>query len=372
MTKLDTGTEVAIKKEGLNELITLLQDQGYQTIGPKIKDDTLACMPIDSIDDLPYGYVSQQEKAYYRLIEGAHKRYFDIVPGQQSWKQYLFPPRSQLFQSQRQNGGWKDTSLQAETTKYAFIGVRPCDVAAICVQDRVFIRPDFTDPIYNERRQNLVIISVNCLHPAATCFCSSMNTGPKAKSGFDLSLTELDEVFVVEIGSEAGQDLIMNLKFEPINADQQQEVESGLAEAVKQMQRKIENIENVPGLLMNNLDHDLWQKVGDRCLSCTNCTLVCPTCFCWDVEDLTGLMADVSQRDRIWASCFNPAYSAHAGGNTRPTTKARYRQWLSHKMSTWKEQFGTFGCTGCGRCIVWCPAKIDITEEINKFQEVQK
>ena len=369
MTKMDINTTLSIKKETLNALIELLQKRGYQTIGPKIKDHTLACLPIDSIEDLPYGYISEQEKGYYRLLEGKHKRYFDIVPGQQSWKQYLFPPRSELIKSQRQNGKWKETPLQGEPPKYAFIGVRPCDSAAICVQDRVFIRKDFTDPIYHERRQNLLIITVNCLHPAATCFCASMNTGPKADTGFDLSLTELDDVFVVEIGSDAGQDIMKNLKCEPASATQLKEMELGFTKAVDQMQRKIDNLQNVPQLLINNLDHSLWQEVGERCLSCTNCTLVCPTCFCWDTEDLTGLMDGVSQRDRIWDSCFNPSYTAQSFGAIHTSTKARYRQWLTHKMSTWKEQFGTLGCTGCGRCIVWCPAKIDITEEINKFQE---
>lgn len=369
MTELNIDTKIAIKKEALNKIISLLKDRGYETIGPKINNSTLACEAIDSTEDLPYGYVSEQEKSTYRLISGVHKRYFDIVPGQQSWKKYLFPPKSELFKSVRSNGHWKTELPQEDPPKYAFIGVRPCDMAAICVQDKVFIREDFVDPIYRSRRQNLLIITVNCLHPADTCFCASMNTGPKAEEGFDLCLTELDDVFLVGIGSDAGLALMKEVEWDLASAYHLQAAQQGFAEARNEMGRKIEHLDGVPKLLIENLEHNLWQEVGERCLSCTNCTLVCPTCFCWDAEDLTDLTASVSKRDRVWDSCFNPIYSSQAGGNTRPSTKARYRQWLTHKMSTWTEQFGTFGCVGCGRCIVWCPAEIDITEEINKFQE---
>jgi len=369
MTELNTSTKIAIKKNVLNDIISLLKKRGYETVGPKIKENTLACEPIETIDDLPYGYVSEQEKGTYRLKANANKRYFDIIPGQQSWKKFLFPPRTELLKSVRSNGNWKSELPEGPPPKYAFIGVRPCDLSAIGVQDKVFIRTDYTDPIYSSRRQNLLIISVNCLHPAATCFCTSMNTGPKAEGGFDLSLTELEEVFLVEIGSDAGLSLMQEVPWELASAYHLQAAQQGFAEARNRMGRKIEHLDSVPKMLLDNLDNELWKEVGNRCLSCTNCTQVCPTCFCWDTQDLTGLTAEITQRDRTWDSCFNPAYSAQAGGNTRPSSKARYRQWLTHKMSTWTTQFGTFGCVGCGRCIVWCPAQIDITEEINKFQE---
>jgi sulfhydrogenase subunit beta (sulfur reductase) len=115
---------------------------------------------------------------------------------------------------------------------------------------------------------------------------------------------------------------------------------------------------------MNNLTHPRWDDVAKRCLSCTNCTMVCPTCFCSTVNEVNDLAGEKTTRERVWESCFNEEHSHTAGGAVHPTTKSRYRQWLTHKLATWIDQFGTSGCVGCGRCITWCPVGIDITEEV--------
>jgi ferredoxin len=137
------------------------------------------------------------------------------------------------------------------------------------------------------------------------------------------------------------------------------------------MGRKLYDIENVPAALLENLEHPHWGEVASRCLSCGSCTMVCPTCFCWDTQDHVSITLEQTSRTRVWDVCFNPGYSAQAGGNTRPSTLARYRQWLTHKFGNWVQQFGTLGCVGCGRCITWCPASIDVTEEIKVFQEAR-
>jgi len=366
---LNIGAKVAIKKQQLNSLISSLQDSGYQTIGPRVRDNAITLAPINTLDDLPMGYISEQERGYYRLIPGKHERYFDVTPGADSWKKFLFPPRSRLFEVSRENGNWQKIILEEEPPKYAFIGVRPCELSAIRVQDRVFIRDDYVDPIYKSLRENILIIAVACTHPSSTCFCTSMGTGPRATDGFDLSFTELEDDFLVEVGSEAGSTMLQPLEWERAIAYRQQLAETKFLNAERSILRHIENTNMLPDILLNNFGHPLWDEVGKRCLSCTNCTLVCPTCFCWEVEDLTNLSGDKTQRERVWDSCFNPSYSAQTGGNTRPTTKSRYRQWLTHKMGSWVKQFGELGCVGCGRCITWCPAKIDITDEIIKFQE---
>jgi ferredoxin len=140
-------------------------------------------------------------------------------------------------------------------------------------------------------------------------------------------------------------------------------VEHKISRAEQQIRHKLDTAD-LPELILNNLDHPYWNEIGKRCLSCANCTQVCPTCFCWDTMDEMSLDGNTTKRTRVWDSCFNPGYSHQAGGNTRPTIYSRYRQWLSHKLGTWKQQYGTLGCVGCGRCITWCPAEIDITEEI--------
>lgn len=374
---ISIGSRVAISKEAFDTILEGLRKLGYETVGPRIKETALVYAPISGLADLPKGYLSEQEAGAYRLVKGDHQRYFDITPGAQSWKQFLFPPRSELFRLARENGRWREELLDIEPPRYAFIGVRGCELAAIAVQDKVFIREDFTDPIYKKRRENIFILAVDCLHPCATCFCASMGTGPEVERGFDqkigydLKITELDEVFLVEVGSHLGTKALAEVPHPKATRSLLRAAETGLKKARAAMGRELPDPQSVPDLLLNNLEHPRWKDVATRCLSCTNCTQVCPTCFCWDVEDLTNLDGSHTQRTRVWDSCFNPAYSLQAFGNTRPTTLTRYRQWLTHKMGSWQGQFGVLGCIGCGRCITWCPAAIDLTEEIKAIREGQ-
>ena len=369
---LTLGSMVAIQKPAFDQLLANLRAKGYETLGPKVRDAAIVYAPIDGLADLPQGYTSEQGRGHYRLVHTGHSRYFDITPGAQSWKQFLFPPRSELFRLSKENGHWQEEMLQQEAPLYAFIGVRGCELWAIRgVADKVFIREDFTDPIYAKRREMLFILSVDCLHPGDNCFCVSMGGGPKVEKGFDLNLTELDEVFLVEIGSQAGIEVLQELPLEAVNNAKMEIARQGWEQAAQSMGRELPDVESIPSILLNNLEHPRWKDVAARCLSCTSCTLVCPTCFCWDVEDETSLDGKSTERTRVWDSCFNLAYSAQAGGNTRPTTHSRYRQWPTHKMGSWQEQFGVIGCVGCGRCITWCPAGIDITEEIKAIRERQ-
>ncbi len=373
MIDLAVGSTVALPKSAFNNLLAALRAVGYQTIGPSVRDSAVVYAPISGLEDLPRGYVSVQSPGEYRLEHRGHPRYFDFTPGADTWKRFLFPPRSTLFRLMRENGRWREAAVEAETPRYALIGVRPCELAAIQVQDRVFLREDFSDPIYQTRRRNLFLLVVNCLNPGGTCFCVSMGTGPQAQEGFDLALTELDDVFLLEVGSEAGRMALDGLPWEPATAFWLQTAREGLAAARERMGRRLDNVDAIPARLQSNLEHPRWDDVARRCLSCGNCTQVCPTCFCWNVEDITNLSRTETRRERVWDSCFNPDYAYQAGGNARPAVRSRYRQWLIHKFSTWKDQFGTLGCVGCGRCITWCPVGIDVTEEVQAIaqQEVR-
>ena len=260
-------------------------------------------------------------------------------------------------------GRWQIEANNSPAPRYALIGVRACELAAIEIQDRVFLRPDFYDPIYRSRREGLFILAVNCLHPNATCFCTSMNTGPRHHGDFDLCLTEMDELFLVEAGSELGLSLLSRRNFELPSAYIQTAANQALEQASHHMGRTLDT-NDLTGLLIQHLDAGRWDEVAKRCLSCANCTQVCPTCFCWDAVDHTDITGQFSRRERLWDSCFNPNYSYVFGGNTRPNIRSRYRQWLTHKLGQWKSQFDVLGCVGCGRCITWCPVGIDLTEEI--------
>jgi ferredoxin len=248
----------------------------------------------------------------------------------------------------------------------AFIGVRACELHAIAIQDRVLIGGAYADPHYGSRRETAFIVAVNCAEPGGTCFCASMNTGPKAAGGYDLALTEIvgegEHRFVVEAGSEAGRAVLAELPHRDATPEEVVAGDAIVAGAAARMGRAMPEVEGVPELLRRNLDHPRWDEVAGRCLTCGNCTMVCPTCFCTTVEDVTSLDGTETTRLRHWDSCFTMDFSYLHGGSVRASPRSRYRQWMTHKLSSWWEQFGTSGCVGCGRCITWCPVGIDITE----------
>jgi sulfhydrogenase subunit beta (sulfur reductase) len=368
---LERGTTVAIQKSELNGLIARLRSLGYEVIGPKAKDNSIVHAPLETASELPIGYSSVQGPGKYQLVRNGQQNYFDVTTGPHSWKQYFFPPKAELMHFHKENEGWSVAENTAPPPHYAMVGVRPCDLAAIEIQDKVFMQEAWCDPLYRGRRESAFILAVNCLNPCDTCFCASMGTGPEAKGGFDLCLTELENAFLIEVGSEAGRMVLGDqaVTWSPASAFLQQSAKKGLQAAREKMGRELPEPEKLQAQLLANLEHPEWKDVASRCLSCASCTQVCPTCFCWNSIDQTLLPGDTIVREREWDSCFNPDYSYVAHGNTHPNTHARYRQWLTHKFASWYEQFGTSGCTGCGRCITWCPAGIDHIEEIEKIRQ---
>ena len=366
--RLEEGDVVAIQKSAFDGLLRNIQNAGYQPVGPKASGNSIVYGDLESLEQLPKGYLTEQGPGHFRLVQSSRAGYFDFIPGAQSWKQFLVPPVFELLRLRRDGDKWDFESAVHRPRAYAFIGVRACELAAIQTQDRVFLRSDFSDPIYRARRAKVFVLAVNCLHPAGTCFCSSMLSGPRVQPGYDLCLTELDDVFLLAIGSELGRSVCLDIPCEPASAFMLAKADRALDEAAQQARSPVDAALCVDAM-MQNLDDQHWEDVAARCLSCGNCTMVCPTCFCWDVTDRMDLGATETCRERAWDSCFNPGYSYQSGGNTRPSIKSRYRQWLSHKFGAWKQQFGSLGCVGCGRCITWCPVGIDTRREVAALQK---
>jgi ferredoxin len=353
-------------------LLQALRQRGYTCIGPTMRDAAIVYEEIRSEVDLPIGWTDEQEGGTYRLKKRSDEARFGYNVGPHSWKQYLFPPSTLLMKARRTEDAFVVEASSDPTPRYAFIGVRACELNAIAIQDRTFLNGPYVDLTYKRRREAAFIVAVNCGQAGKTCFCVSMETGPMAKSGYDLALTEMLEdgrhEFLIEIGSERGAEVARELPTRAADVNDTAAARRMVDRAVAQMGRTMDTA-GIKELLYRNMEHPRWENVASRCLSCANCTMVCPTCFCSTVEDVTDLTGDHSERWRRWDSCFTAAHSYVHGGSVRPTTLSRYRQWMTHKLATWIDQFETSGCVGCGRCITWCPVGIDITEEVRAIRE---
>lgn len=357
-----------LEREGVATLLAALQNDGYRVVGPTVDGAAIVYDDIATIEDLPIGWTDEQAPGRYRLAKRDDDSMFGFVVGPHSWKQFLLPPRETLVQIRKRDSGTDFESASESTKPMAFIGVRACELAAIEVQDRVFVKGPFIDPRYAKRREDCLIIAVNCIEAGELCFCHSMNTGPKVGPGYDICLTEVDGGLVAEAGSEVGAELLTRAGAKRAEAARVEARDAGIETCKDQMGRFVDTT-NIAGLLFGNLEHHRWNDVAERCLSCGNCTLVCPTCFCFNVED-KSLLSDVdSTRERSWDSCFTQDHSTIHGAEFRPTIKDRYRQWLTHKVASWESQFDTSGCVGCGRCIAWCPVGIDMTEELGGIRD---
>jgi ferredoxin len=360
------STKFAIGPDDFQWIIGKLLRHGYRVIGPTVRDGAIVYDSIAHLDNLPVGWTDRQDAGQYRLEPRADAALFGYAVGPHSWKRFLHPPVERLWQARREADGFAIIEDAAAAEPLAFIGVRACELRAIAIQDRVFLLGQYLDKSYKIRRDHAFIVAVNCGQAGGTCFCASMDAGPKVDAGFDLSLTELVEkdrhLFVMEVGTAAGADMVKDLPGRPATEEEIDAAEQVVARTKAQMGRRLDT-SGLKELLQANPDHPRWDEVAERCLTCGNCTNVCPTCFCTTVDDTTDLSGATAERVRRWDSCFTLDFSYIHGGNVRSSARSRYRQWMTHKLAHWIDQFGSSGCVGCGRCISWCPVGIDITEE---------
>jgi ferredoxin len=369
---MTTSERAVLTGEGVQALLDALRGLGYRVVGPTVRDQAIIYDDIDTIADLPRGWTDEQDGGRYRLTRRDDNALFGYVVGPHSWKRFLQPPVQPLWRARRDGDDVRVTPEPLPDDRFAFIGVRACELHAIAIQDRVFCGGSHADPHYRARRQNSFLVAVNCGQAGGTCFCTSMDTGPKASDGFDLALTEIvgngDTSFVVEAGTAAGRDVLAGLPHRHAGENECQAADAVVAAAAADMGRHMRT-DDMHDLLVDNMNHPRWDEVADRCLSCGNCTMVCPTCFCSTVEDSSDLSGLETARSQRWDSCFTMDFSYIHGGSVRASTRSRYRQWMTHKLATWQDQFGSSGCVGCGRCITWCPVGIDITEEVRAIRD---
>lgn len=347
-------------------LLDALARRGYRLVGPAVEDGVIGYTELTGADALPVGWTDEQDAGFYRLKKRADGSFFGYNTGPHTWKRFLYPAVVRLWQARRSGRGWEVVG-EGDAGRYTLIGVRPCDLHALAVLDRVFLQGVQAEPVYASRRGFAFILAVNCTRAGGTCFCASTGTGPRVTHGFDLALTEVladdRHYFVAEIGSHAGAAVINEVAHRAASDEETAEAARLVAAAAREMGRTLDTA-GLREFLYANYEHPHWERVAARCLSCGNCTVVCPTCFCTTVEDLTSLGGEVAERWRRWDSCFTLDFSYIHGGSLRISGRARYRQWLVHKLATLRDQFGVPGCVGCGRCITWCPVGIDLTQEV--------
>jgi ferredoxin len=354
--------------EDLDRLIGALADQGYEVIGPRSDGTAIRWGPIANRQDLPCGVRAVATPGHYRLQAGDGAERFAWGPSPDSVKRWLHVPEARLARAERDNGAFHVLADAPSTARFAFLGLRPCDVAALERLDRVLLGNGFVEEQYAARRRDTLCIAVNCTVALETCFCASLECGPRAAKGFDIALTELTAEdgtgvqYLAEAGSAQGLALVETIGAAKAEGTFVQRGREACRQAGASQQRHIE-WHDAPGVVRRCFDHPRWEETARRCLACANCTLSCPTCFCVNTVEQTSIDARTAERRRLWDSCFTQNFTYIHGGSVRTSVKSRYRQWLSHKLAWWQEQFGTPGCTGCGRCIAWCPAGIDITEE---------
>ena len=351
----------------LQDLIHALQQSGFSCVGPQVRDGAIIYDVLTSAEQLPWGIRDHQSPGEYRLEVLAETKAFSFANGPQAIKPILFKPSETVWRAERNSAGKLEFNAHIATEQpIAIIGARSCDLAAMAIQDKVFLAKDRVDLRYQNRRISLFVVAVNCTYSSNNCFCVSAGTGPSVRNAFDILMTEFEGGFVIKSGSERGEALLADLNLQQATTLQCKEAVQHVENAANMQTKRIplDNKRELRDLLFSNLGHPRWDEVAERCLSCGNCTLVCPTCFCHSEADKPSLDGKSTEHQREWDSCFTAGHSELGGKAIRENTRQRYRQWLTHKVGSWFDQFDSSGCVGCGRCVTWCPVGIDITEEL--------
>lgn len=255
------------------------------------------------------------------------------------------------------------TSTAEEVKPQIILGLRSCDLQALRVLDGVFLSESQPDPYWAKKRESTTLVVVGCCEPGVDCFCTSVGLSPFESQGADVLLSQVEGFFLVKTLTKKG-DLLFECLPEATNA----QIEAG-----EKIQRKAATkmeipfrIEGIKDRLVSLFESEVWSGLGQSCLGCGLCTYLCPTCHCFDIVD----EAQRSERVRNWDSCLFHFYSQEASGhNPRPTVKERFRQRIMHKYVYFWERMAMIGCTGCGRCVRFCPVNLDLRHLIRTIQQ---
>jgi sulfhydrogenase subunit beta (sulfur reductase) len=278
-----------------------------------------------------------------------------VVPPKASF----LPPMEEMFRFQKGKEGYSIEPSSRDENKRLLFGVRPCDARAIAIVDMTF-KDYYEDPYYLSKRKNAVLVGLGCTNPCESCFCTSMGVSPTESADVDLMLIDIGDEFLIEEVTDRGKELTKGLK----EATREDEAKAKKARetAYNRFTRKL-NTENIKDRLAASFDNeDFWKKTAAKCISCGICTLLCPTCYCFDISD--EMVKQEGTRFRSWDSCGFPNYTKMPMENPRQEKWRRVRQKVCHKYEFYPMTFDVIACTGCGRCVRLCPVNWDITQVI--------
>ncbi len=324
-----------------------------------------------------YGPIKPGFDSIFDEIKTIDDLYLDYKSTVLPPKKFLHPPKETMFTFERKNNKTMiDENKNDE--KILLFGVHPCDVNAILKLDKFFLE-NLKDVYYQNRRKKTIIVALNCVEPGENSFCKSMESGPIIEKGYDILLTDIGEKYLIEIGSKIGNKLIKGLNL-PIASNKDLKNKEKRCKITEKKVKKIIDSNWLPKLAEENLDHEIWIDLSERggvagsfpCLSCGSCSLVCPTCYCYDVYDILELSLKKGKRIRELDSCQLLEYGEVAlDGNFRKERKDRIRHWMFCKFGAAAGDKKS-NCVGCGRCIRVCPSKIDITQVAKALGGIKK
>ncbi|HEX6558015.1 MAG TPA: 4Fe-4S dicluster domain-containing protein [Longimicrobiales bacterium] len=283
-------------------------------------------------------------------------------------KKYFLPPRETLFQYTATSYTPQSENLDKRVVLF---GVHACDVYALNILDDVFQNGVFPDPYYRARRKSVAVIGIDCI-PDEHCFCESMRADLVEK-GFDLFFNDIGDDYLVLVGTALGDDMVLAAAglFQPVTRDDVEEYKRR-SQHIREAQSVVAEIGDLPQIFEMEYRSELWQELGRKCLACGSCTMVCPTCYCYDVTDQLTPGCNAGTRCREWDSCLFSAHARVAGGeNFREQQADRIKFRFYHKHRAFVAEYGHPSCVGCGRCSVVCPVDIDVVEVINRLREVE-
>jgi ferredoxin len=277
-------------------------------------------------------------------------------------KEFLFPRTESLYTYALRESGPEVQDPPLPEQEQVLVGVRCCDAAGLVRLDEVFLKGEVKDPFYARRRDLTTIVALACREAEPECFCTAVGGSPMGTEGVDLLVIPFGDDWLVSAVTDKGRALaseawpLASAKLWPLVEEQQHRVEQEIS--------RTPVAKEWAAALENNFDSPVWKEVARRCLSCSVCAYVCPSCSCFDVHHEGNAWG--GQEIRCWDACTYALFTHHASGhNPRKGSDARYRQRTLHKFSYLApEDDGTVRCVGCGRCIAQCPAGIDIHDAV--------